>query len=88
MNTARRKQIDQAKQNIDRLVELAEDIRTDLETIRDDEQEYLDNMPESLQAGDKGEKAEAAISALEDVINELDSLIGNDFHGSLDTASE
>lgn len=35
-----------------------------IEDLRDEEQDYYDNMPESLQGGDKGSTAEAAIEAL------------------------
>ena len=59
-----------------------------MEAIRDDEQEYRDNMPESFGEGEKGEKANAAIAALEQVIEDLESLIDNDFSGQLDTAAE
>lgn len=43
-----------------------------LEQIRDDEQNALDDMPESLQTGEKGEKAEAVIEALEDLLSGLE----------------
>jgi hypothetical protein len=45
-------------------------------------------MPESFADGEKGEKADAAIQALEQVIDDLDSLTQNDFDGQLDTAAE
>jgi predicted nucleic acid-binding Zn-ribbon protein len=37
-----------------------------IEALRDEEQEYLDNMPESFQNGDKGQAAESAIAALDE----------------------
>lgn len=40
--------------------ELAEKIRAlkdEVETLRDEEQDYYDNMPESFQGGEKGDKA-------------------------------
>jgi hypothetical protein len=36
-----------------------------LETVKDEEQESYDNMPEGLQASEKGEKSENAINNLE-----------------------
>lgn len=88
MNNARRKQIEDVKVRIAELLSQAEEIKTDVEAIRDEEQDYRDNMPESFADGEKGEKADTAIEALEQVIEDLESLIGNDFDGQLDTAAE
>lgn len=48
------------------LVNRLECIKEELETIRDEEQDYYDNMPESIQGGMKGEKAEEDIENLEE----------------------
>lgn len=88
MNTERRKQIEAIKGRIASMLEDAALIVSEVESIRDDEQEYRDNMPESFGEGEKGEKADAAIAALEQVIEDLESLIENDFDGQLDTAAE
>ena len=48
-----------------------------IEDLRDEEQEYLDNIPENFQSGEKYEKAENAIYELDDAINNLDSVIEN-----------
>lgn len=88
MNNERRKQIETVKERIAALLEMAEEIKTDLEQIRDDEQEYFDNMPEAFQEGEKGERAEAAVSVLDDVISDIESLIDSDFDSNLDTAAE
>ena len=45
--------------------ELAAAVVADVESIRDDEQEAYDNMPESFQQGERGEQSQAAIEALE-----------------------
>ncbi len=88
MNNTRRKQIENIKARIVALLGEAENIKADIETIRDEEQEYRDNMPESLAEGEKAERADAAITELEQVIEDLDSLIDNDFDGPLTTAAE
>jgi len=88
MNNKRRKQIEAIQIRIGALVTEAECIRANLEEIRDAEQDYLDNMPESLSDGEKGEKAQAAIDALEQVIDYLDNLIDADFDEQLDTTAE
>lgn len=88
MNKMRRKQIESIKARIGALVVDAEELKAEVEAVRDEEQEYRDNLPESMAEGDKGEKADTAIEALEQVIQDLESLIENDFDGQLDTAAE
>jgi hypothetical protein len=70
MNDARRKIVQAA---LDKLAEA----RALLETARDEEQEYFDNMPEAFQSGDKGAVAEGAISSLEEAIGNVESAEGN-----------
>ena len=88
MNKERRKQIEAVKSRIESLLSEAASIQADVEAIRDEEQEYRDNMPESLAEGDKGQKAETAISALEQVIEDLENLAGSEFDTQLNTAAE
>ena len=54
-----------------------EDAMLMLEMYRDEEQIYLDNMPESLQYSEKGEKAIECISYLDDAINDLGTVYEN-----------
>lgn len=51
------------------------DICNLLEEVRDEEQEALDNLPESLQLTEKGENMERNIDAIEDARGELEELI-------------
>jgi hypothetical protein len=48
-----------------------------------EEQEYFDNMPEGIQGSKKGEKAEAAIDALQEAKDTLETAMD-----SLNTAME
>lgn len=68
MNAERRKKIDA-------VIEKIEAAKADLKAIRDEEQEAYDNMPESLQNSERGDKAVEAIDGLESVASELDSQI-------------
>lgn len=61
------------------LVEQLGPIRAELENLRDEEQEYLDNMPESLQGGGKGEAAEEAIGKLDEMIQHIEDIEGESF---------
>jgi hypothetical protein len=44
----------------------------ELESLRDEEQEYFDNMPEGIQNSEKGEKAQEVIDALSTLIDGLE----------------
>lgn len=68
MNAARRKATC-------KILELLETQKVDLESLRDEEQEYYDNMPESFQNGEKGEQAQAAIDHYETAISGIDDAI-------------
>lgn len=66
MNDARRKLLRQLATDL-------QVIASTLDGLKDEEQEYYDNMPESFQNGDKGEKAQAAIDALQEAWDSIDS---------------
>ena len=68
MNNERREKIKKAAGQLD-------DLKNELETLKDEEQEYYDNMPESLRGGEKGEAAQSAIDNLDSALSELDSAI-------------
>lgn len=67
MNAERRKEINRA-------LGLIEDAYGILETILEEEKEAFDNLPESLQEGDKGEQMQMAISTLEEWLGYLDAV--------------
>lgn len=76
MNKDRRKQLAEA-------TDLLSSVRALIEEARDDEQEYLDNMPEQFQSGDRGQQAEAAVGALDEAVSALEEA-----EASLETATE
>ena len=65
MNKQRRKAIGDI---YDKLI----DIQSDLEYIRDEEQESFDNLPESIQYSERGERMEEYISSLEEALDYVD----------------
>lgn len=69
MNRDRRNQIAGALKLIEQAKEILETAKSELETARDDERDYYDNMPESLQGGEKGERASASADALDEAID-------------------
>lgn len=74
MNAKRREVIANILRNVDAL-------RSELEEVANQEREYFDNMPEAIQQGEKGEKAESdataleqAVSALEEAVSEMEGI--------------
>lgn len=88
MNKERRKAIADLIEDIEKID--FEDIKSRIENIRDEEQEYFDNMPESFQMGDKGQRAEEAISYLEEADSAVDEVLSQieELIGQLNNASE
>lgn len=71
MNKARRAAIRAA---LDKISAVIEEEKSNLESLRDEEQDYMDNMPESMQGGEKYETADAAVNALNDFIDKLEEV--------------
>lgn len=59
---------------IARAVAMIEEAKEILENCSAEEQEYYDNMPESLQGGDKGQSAQSNVSLLDEVAGTLDNI--------------
>lgn len=87
MNNERRKRLAQVIEKVTALSAVFDELRSEIEEIRDEEQEYLDNMPESLQSGERGENAQAAIDALEEALYPLEEFDADTIVSSLESAS-
>ena len=59
---------------IQALINKLEDIKEDIDSIKEEEQEYYDNMPESIQAGERGDKAQEAIDNLDYAYSQIDEV--------------
>lgn len=88
MNKQRRAQIENVKQIMLGAWTTLVDAKGRLEEIRDAEQEAFDGMPESLQGSEKGEQSEAAIAALDEVIDAISDLENCDIEETLTAAAE
>jgi hypothetical protein len=55
-----------------------DEVKSTVEGLRDEEQDYYDNMPDALQGSDKGQNAEQAISNMDQVIDTIDTLVGEE----------
>ena len=70
MNKARRAVISSIRDQLD-------DLKSQVEEIQGEEQDYFDNMPENMQDGERGDAASEAARELENAVSALDEAIGN-----------
>ena len=59
MNNKRRK-------NVNAIISQLETLKEEIESLREEEQEYMDNMPEGLQESERYRSAEQTVSDFED----------------------
>lgn len=96
MNKQRRKEISRIIEEIESAVSTAkeklEELQIDIESVRDEEQEYMDNMPENLQGSERYETAEQAVDNLDNAASSIEELIEaidtDDLIGYLNDAAE
>lgn len=65
----------QRRQNIKKNIDALETIKSNLECILSEEEDYFNNMPENLQGSMRGEDSEEAIDTLTEMIDILDECI-------------
>ena len=70
MNNTRRKHLRD-------LIEKMEGIKSEIEEIRTEEEEYYNNMPEAFQDGDKGDRAQTVIEYLNEAMTAAGDVIEN-----------
>lgn len=68
MNNKRRKKIEE-------IVSQLMDLQSEIESLRDEEQEVVDNMPENLQGSERYEAAENAAGNLDNACCSMEELI-------------
>lgn len=89
MNEDRRTRLNAAISDINKAQEILKNINRDevtalingakevVDEVRDEEQETLENMPENMQGGERGQAMEEAVSTLEEASSELEELTDN-----------
>lgn len=65
----------QGRKEIAKHIASLDEIKSRLESMRDDEEMKYDNMPEGLQESDRGEQMQEAIDALENAVTSLEEAI-------------
>jgi chaperonin cofactor prefoldin len=63
------------RQQLRKWLEDMENIKSELETICSDEQDYFDNMPENLQGSQRGCDSEEAIDQMNEAVSSLEDAI-------------
>jgi multidrug resistance efflux pump len=88
VNKERRAELASIREEIDRAQAIIDEAMSRLETVKDEEQDYYDNMPESFQNGEKGERVQQAVDALDNAYSELDTIDFDGIMSSIDEAAE
>lgn len=86
MNANRRRAIEECIAKINDAEYIIGEMRDVIESIRDDEEEAHDNLPESLQDSEKGEAMQEAIGNLESALDSIEGLDFDDIIGALQDA--
>lgn len=88
MNNERRKRIAALQSKLADLKETLEECTSEARGLADDERETYDNMPESLQQGERGQQSDSAATELESVADALEEIDLESIDGQLESASE
>lgn len=70
MNNTRRKSLRE-------LIEKTEGIKQEIEEIKTEDEEYYNNMPSSVQDGEKGDRAQTVIEYLDEAMTAAGDVIEN-----------
>lgn len=54
-----------------------DELKGQFEELRDEEEECYDNLPESLQDSERGERMQECIDYIDDLLNEFDSAVAS-----------
>ena len=90
MNKARRKDITAVVERMKAAIDPLNDCATDVESIKDEEEEVYENMPEGLQGSEQGERIQEAVDALNEAHSALETLMDSieEIVGHLEAAAE
>ena len=80
MNKTRRKELSEVVKALNMMKDRDDlySIINELDSIKDDEQDYFDNIPENLQYSQRAEDSEQAIDNLEEALNLLNEIYDMD----------
>lgn len=86
MNKERRKRIEEASAKIaEAALQAAQEI---IQEVRDGEESARENLPESLQDGERGQAMQEAIDALDSALSEIEGVDLSEISSQLETAAQ
>jgi flagellar biosynthesis chaperone FliJ len=87
VNNQRRKELARAVELLSQMVDLHSEAASIITDAAGEEREYYDNMSESLQQGERGERANEAADRLEEIASALDGIDLQQFITDIEEAS-
>jgi predicted RNase H-like nuclease (RuvC/YqgF family) len=88
MNKQRRKELAAIIADFENLTQTIDHLRERIEAVKDEEQDAFDNLPESLQEGERGQQMQTAIDAMDNAISDLETIDVDSITSSLEEAGE
>ena len=88
MNKERRKQIEAATAKIAEAEAALQAAQEIIQEVRDDEEAARENLPESLQDGERGQAMQEAIDALDSALSEIEGVDFSEMTSQLETATQ
>ena len=88
MNNDRRKILDEAINDLRSVSERLEQIRFNIDDIKDQEDSARNDLPESLEFSEKANKMNEAVYQLEDACNQLELIDFNEIISCIEIAKE
>lgn len=88
MNRERRKQIEAATAKIAEAEAALQAAQEIIQEVRDDEEAARDNLPESLQDGERGQAMQEAIDALDSALSDIEGVDFSEMTSQLETAAQ
>lgn len=61
--------------NITKIADNLQALKSDVESIQSEEQDAYDNLPESIQDGERGDRMQEAIDNLDDALTLIDEAV-------------
>jgi division protein CdvB (Snf7/Vps24/ESCRT-III family) len=65
----------ETRKELEKVIEIINDLKEILTTVIDEEQSKYDNLPEGLQQAENGAKMEESVASLEEALSHLDEAI-------------
>ncbi|MPM26495.1 hypothetical protein SDC9_72998 [bioreactor metagenome] len=88
MDRVRSNNLKLALEKMDELTTVLEKLKEILQTVLDEEEEALGNLPESFQEGERGQQMQEYISIMEEVIDSLGEMNTEDIYQKIEEITE